>query len=129
MSQDRGRRLEWATASTSKCSLVLFERDDVREPLDGSFLRISAPRACVPGHCGQDAGALADSIEGNRNLGDELVAQSWGVARRYHSAALRSSSRASGCSSRRTSLFELLQDLGPRGLPADHLSVTFSGLP
>jgi hypothetical protein len=33
----------------------------------------------------------------------------------YQSAALRSSARASGCSSRRTSLFELLQDLAPRG--------------
>jgi len=46
----------------------------------------------------------------------------------YHSAALRSSARASGCSSRRTSLFEFLQDLGPRGLPADRLNVTFSDL-
>src|SRR3954467_844127 len=44
----------------------------------------------------------------------------------YQSAALRSSPCASGCSSRRTSLFEFLQDLGPRGVPAGRLNATFS---
>src|SRR5258706_16281058 len=44
----------------------------------------------------------------------------------YQSAALRTSARASGCSSRRTSLFEFLQDLGPRGVPTDRLNATLS---
>ena len=56
--------------------LVLFERDHVGEPLDGRLAdqRAFRPRArpCRVGFWG-----VADSIEGSRNLGDELVAQSW----------------------------------------------------
>src|SRR6478672_5396655 len=44
----------------------------------------------------------------------------------YQSAALRSSACASGCSSRCTSLFEFLQDLGARSVPAGRLNATFS---
>jgi hypothetical protein len=106
--------------------LVLFERDHVGEALDG---RLADQGACGPRArpCRIGFWAVANSTEGSRNLGDELVAQSWARSS-YKRAALRSSARASGCSSRRTSLFEFLQDLGPRGVPADRLSVTFSDL-
>ena len=87
--------------------LVPFERDHVRKPLDG---RLADQRACCPRARPRRVGF-------------------WSVAVRrssYQSAALRSSARASGCSSRRTALFEFLQDLGPRVFPADRLNVTFS---
>ena len=104
--------------------LVLFEGDHVREPVDGCFAdhRAFRPRArpCRVGFWG-----VADSIEGSRNLRDELVAQSW-TSLFVPEAALRSSACASGCSSRRTSLFEFLQDLGARGVPAGRLNATFS---
>ena len=94
-------------------SLVLFERDYMGEPLDG---RLADQRACCPCALPYRVGfrGVANSMEGRRNLGDELVANP-GRRSSYQSAALRSSARASGCSSRRTSLFEFLQDVGPRG--------------
>src|SRR5262245_50083584 len=56
--------------------LVLFERNHVREPLGGRLVdqRALSPRSrpCRVGFWG-----VADSIEGRRNLRDELVAQSW----------------------------------------------------
>jgi hypothetical protein len=56
--------------------LVFFERDHVWEPLGARFAnqRAFRPRArpCRVGFWG-----VADSIEGSRNLGEELVAQSW----------------------------------------------------
>ena len=55
--------------------LVLFERDYVGEPLDGGLAdhRVCGPRA-RPWRIG--FWGVANSIEGSRNLGDELVAQS-----------------------------------------------------
>jgi hypothetical protein len=56
--------------------LVLFERDHVGEPLDGG---LADHRACGslarPWRVG--FWGVANSSEDSRNLGDELVAQSW----------------------------------------------------
>ena len=56
-------------------SLVLFERDHVGEPLDDGLADqlVCGPRA-RPRRIG--FWGVANSIEGRRNLGDELVAQS-----------------------------------------------------
>ncbi len=90
-------------------------------------LRITGPAVRVPGHTGQDSGA---SPIRSRAAETSTMSSSPKPVRRssYHSAAPRSSARASGWSSRRTSLFEFLQDLGPRVFPADRLNVTFSDL-
>ena len=55
--------------------LVLFECDHLGEPLDGRLAdqRASCPRV-GPWRIG--FWGVANSIEGRRNLGDELVAQS-----------------------------------------------------
>jgi hypothetical protein len=107
--------------------LVLFERDHVGEPLDGGLAdhraRGPRPRPLRIGFWG-----VANSIEGRRNP-EMNSSPNPGRRPSYQIAALRSSARASGCSSRRTSLFEFLQNLGPRGLPAGRLNVTFSDLP
>ena len=119
----RGRPLE-----DEHVLLVLFERDHVGEPLDG---RLADQRACGlwprARPCRIGFSGVANSTEGSRNLGDELLAQSW-ASPSYQSAALRSSARASECSPRRTPLFEFLQDLGPRDLPADRWNVAFGDL-
>jgi len=56
--------------------LVLFERDHIGEPLDGG---LADHRACDPRARPWRIGfwGVANSIESSRNLGDELVAQSW----------------------------------------------------
>src|SRR5262245_48842043 len=46
----------------------------------------------------------------------------------YHMAAARSSACASGCSSTRTTLFELSEDLRPRGGPVDRPHLTLGDL-
>ena len=92
----------------------------LRGVISWSLVRCRGP--CPVGFWG-----VANSIEHCCNFGDELVAQSR-ASLVDQSAALRTSARASGCSSRRTSLFEFLQDLGPRGLPAGGLNSTFSDL-
>jgi hypothetical protein len=46
----------------------------------------------------------------------------------YHSAALRNSTRASGCSSTRTPLLEFLSDLCADGLPSHGLDATFGNI-
>jgi hypothetical protein len=86
--------------------LVLVERDHVGQPLDG---RLADQRECCPSAqpCRVGFWSVANSIQGSRNLGDELLAQPW-PSLVVPSAALRSSARASGCSSRRTPLFEFL---------------------
>jgi hypothetical protein len=57
-------------------SLVLLERDHVGEPLDGGLAnqRVSSSGARP---CRVRFRRVAKSIEGGRNLGDELGAQSW----------------------------------------------------
>ena len=54
-------------------TLVLFERDHVWEPLDDG---LADQRVCGPSARPLRVGVrgVADSIEGSRNLGDELVA-------------------------------------------------------
>jgi hypothetical protein len=56
--------------------LVLFERDRVGEPLDS---RLADQRAFCPRArpCRVGFWRVADSLEGSRSLGDELVPQSW----------------------------------------------------
>ena len=106
--------------------LVLFERDHVWEPLDGGLAdhRVCGPRA-RPLRIG--FWGVANSIEG-AETSEMNSSPNPGRRSSYQSAALRSSACASGCSSRRTSLFEFLQDLGPRGVPAGRLNATFSDL-
>jgi hypothetical protein len=58
--------------------LVLFERDHVGEPLYG---RLADQRTCGTRArlCRIGFRNRANSIEGRRNIGDELVAQSWAL--------------------------------------------------
>jgi hypothetical protein len=125
---DRSRRQAGARsragARTSTCCSCFSNAITVGEPLDG---RLADQRACGPRArpCRVGFWGAANSTEASRNLGDELVAQSW-TSLFVQSAALRSSACASGCSSRRTPLFEFVQDLSARDVPADRLNATFS---
>jgi hypothetical protein len=66
------------TGTAEHMSVVLFERDLLGEPLDG---RLADQRACGPRArpCRVGFRSPANSIEGRRNIGDELVAQSWAL--------------------------------------------------
>jgi hypothetical protein len=106
--------------------LVLFESDQVRKPLNRGLA--DQRTCCLP--AGPCRIGFWESPIRPREAETSAMNSSPNPGRRssYHSAALRSSARASGCSSKRTSLLEFLQDLGPRSIPAARLNATFSDL-
>lgn len=106
---------------------VPLERDQVRNRWIVA-LRISGDVFRLPGHLGYDSGA---SPIRSKAVETSATNSSPSPRRRssYQSAALRSSARTSGCSSTRTPLLELLQDLRPHGLPTNSLNATFGNFP
>ena len=85
--------------------------------------RTGGTAACEPGHFGNES---ATSPMRSRVVATWAMNSSPKPTRRwsYQSAALRSSARASGCSSTRTPLLEFLQDGSPDIFPSHSLDTT-----
>ena len=105
---------------------VHLERDDVRKRLM-TALRMLNGDAAVPGQTGKDVGTspILSNIDDTSAMNSS---PNPGRRSSYHTAAARSSARASRCSSTRTTVLELLQDLHPRGAPVDRLNLTLRDL-
>src|SRR5215469_2152201 len=84
-------------------------------------------RSPLPGQRGNVSGAEAIRFSAAEisvtNSSPKLIRRS-----SYHSTALRSSARASGCSSIRTPSLEFLHDLRSDALPTSGLDATFSDI-
>jgi hypothetical protein len=101
---------------------MLFEGDPVGKPMH----RVSANGGCavVEAHPRwRRFRRAADSVEGGRDRVEELGARPSRCSS-YQRAALRSSARASGCSSTRTPFVEFLQDLGSCCVPIGRLDAS-----
>lgn len=105
---------------------VHFERDDIWKTVDDCAADAQW-RSGSPWPEGKRRGDFSDLIQHRRHLCDELIAQP-GASLVIPDGRRANSARASGCSSTRTTVLELLQNLRPRGAPVDRLDLTLRDL-